>query len=84
MTVMGFVVRGTATGALLGALAGLILGVIANPPTAWFATIEIGLPAAIAGAAIGLVIGVVVTIRHHVRAQRTHDSASEPDSTQPV
>jgi hypothetical protein len=83
MRVMRFVLGGTAIGALLGAVAGLILGVIAYPPTAWFATIELGLPAAAAGAAIGLALGVFVTIRQHIRVQRTHASASEPGSIQP-
>lgn len=82
MTVWGFVARGTAIGALVGAVAGLILGVIANPPTAWFATLEIGLPAAVAGAIIGFVAGLVVMIRRHIRVERTHDSAPEPDSIQ--
>ncbi len=82
MTVLGFVARGTVIGALVGAVAGLILGVIANPPTAWFATLEIGLPAAVAGALIGLVAGVVVMIRRHVRVERKPDSTPEPDSIQ--
>ena len=80
---MRLVMRGTAVGALLGAVVGLILGLIANPPTAWFATIEIGLPAAVAGAGIGLVVGVIVTIRHRIRVQRMHRNAPEADSIQP-
>lgn len=83
MTVMGFVVRGAAISALLGAAVGLVLGLIANPPTAWFAVLEIGLPAAVAGAGIGLVFGLIVTIRRRVRMQRGYDKASEHNSIQP-
>ena len=71
MTVLGFVVRGTAIGGLVGATVGLILGLIAYPPTAWFAIIEVGLPAAVVGAAVGLLSGVIVRVREQTRARPT-------------
>jgi hypothetical protein len=76
MTVLAFVVRGTAIGAIVGATVGLVLGLITNPPTAWFAIIEVGLPAAVVGAAIGLFSGVIVRLRHRIRA-RLIDRADE-------
>lgn len=42
---------------LLGALAGLVLGLLSHPPTAWFAVLEIGVPAALLGALAGLTVG---------------------------
>jgi hypothetical protein len=46
-----------------GCIAGLILGLIAYPPTAWFATFELGAPAALAGWIIGLLVGFLVSAR---------------------
>ena len=42
---------------LLGALAGLVLGLLSPPPTAWFAVLEVGVPAALLGALAGLAVG---------------------------
>jgi len=53
-TVVGALVSG-----VLGGLAGLVLGLIAYPPTAWFAVLEVGVPATIAGAALGALAGAV-------------------------
>lgn len=36
-------------------------GSCANPPTAWFAVFEVGIPSAIAGGLVGLVAGTVAT-----------------------
>ena len=52
----------------VGAAIGLILGLRTYPPTAWFAVIEVGLPAVLAGAVVGLVGGAIVTASH--RAER--------------
>jgi hypothetical protein len=52
-------VTGMAVLGLLGALAGLVVGVIAYPPTAWFAVLELGLPSAAVGLVGGLVVGLV-------------------------
>ncbi|SHG97347.1 hypothetical protein SAMN05443575_2990 [Jatrophihabitans endophyticus] len=40
-----------------GLVVGLVVGLTAYPPTAWFAAAEIGIPALIVGALIGLVVG---------------------------
>ena len=42
-----------------GAIAGLVVGLRAYPPTAWFATLEVGVPAAMLGALVGAVFGVL-------------------------
>ncbi len=55
--------RGAVAGALglgsLGAIVGLVVGLLANPPTAWFAVFEVGVPAAFVGAWIGLMVGAL-------------------------
>ena len=60
--------RWTTVGALLagvtGGIAGLVLGLFAYAPTAPFAVFEVGIPAALAGAVVGFVLG---TIRKAVR-----------------
>jgi hypothetical protein len=37
-----------------GAIAGLVSGLVAYPPTAWFALFELGIPAALLGGLFGL------------------------------
>lgn len=44
----------------VGALAGLVRGLLAYPPTAWFAVFELGIPAAIAGGGLGSAIALLV------------------------
>jgi len=46
--------RGSAAAGALGGVVGLILGLLANPPTAPFAVIEVGVPAAIAGGLVAM------------------------------
>ena len=55
-----FALVASAAAFLLGALAGLIIGLIAYPPTAWFAVLELGIPAGLIGALIGALAGLVV------------------------
>lgn len=62
MTLAGFLARGAAIGALIGGAVGLLLGLITYPPTACFASIEIGVPAAIAGVVIGRVVAGIGAI----------------------
>jgi hypothetical protein len=52
---------------LVGGCVGLVLGLIAYPPTAWFAVVEVAVPSALLGAVLGLVAGVVVTLAHRSR-----------------
>lgn len=55
-----FVVAGTLLGGSVGGLIGLIVGLRVYPPTAWFAIFELGIPAAVVGAALGLAAGLSV------------------------
>jgi hypothetical protein len=50
-----------------GAIFGLTIGLRTYVPTAWAAIFEVGLPAAFLGAVLGLVIGSLVYVYHHVR-----------------
>lgn len=59
-----YAAAGAAVLGALGGLVGLILGLRAYAPTAWAATVEVGLPAAAVGAALGLFVGLVVQRRH--------------------
>ena len=62
----GTLERYTLTGLLvagaLGAVVGGVLGLFAYPPTAWFAVLEVGLPAAILGGMLGFLVGVPVRL----------------------
>ena len=42
---------------LLGGIAGLVIGLYGYPPTAWFAVVEIGVPCAVIGGALGAASG---------------------------
>jgi hypothetical protein len=41
----------------VGAVVGLLLGLAAYPPTAWFAVLEVGIPALVVGAVLGAIAG---------------------------
>lgn len=53
---------GAAVCGVIGALVGLVLGLRAYAPTAWAAVVEVGVPAALAGAVLGTGIGLVVSV----------------------
>jgi hypothetical protein len=55
-------VIGAAAFGVVGGVVGLVVGVLAYPPTAWFAVLEIGFPAAVLGAWIGLLAGGVASL----------------------
>jgi hypothetical protein len=55
-----YAAAGAASGAVVGSVVGLIVGLIVHPPTAWFATIEVGIPAGIAGGLVGCVAALIV------------------------
>jgi hypothetical protein len=58
------VVRAGVIGALVmgvaGAVAGLVVGLVSYAATAWFAVLEVGVPAAIVGWVLGLAVGSVI------------------------
>lgn len=59
--VIGAVVLGAS-----GGLVGLAIGLRTYVPTAWFAILEVGVPAAFLGAVLGLVVGSLVYVYHYV------------------
>lgn len=61
------IVAGSVLG-ILGGIVGLIVGLVAHPPTAWFAVIEVGLPAGLLGALLGLVVGAAAYVVRRVRS----------------
>ncbi|SDJ50209.1 hypothetical protein SAMN05444157_3679 [Frankineae bacterium MT45] len=54
-----FAVVGALWFGVVGGVVGLIVGLVVYPPTAVFAVFEIGLPAAVIGALLGLAIGAL-------------------------
>lgn len=64
-----FVLGGMLLAGVLGGVVGLIVGLRAYPPTAWFAVFELGIPASVVGALLGLATGLSVRgIRHPHRS----------------
>jgi ABC-type uncharacterized transport system permease subunit len=61
-----FAIVGLTVAGVLGGLVGLVLGLRAHPATAWFAVLEVGVPAALVGAVLGLFVGLLT-----VAVQRT-------------
>lgn len=51
---------------VIGAVVGLIIGLQTYIPTAWFAMIEIGVPAAMLGAILGALGGAVVSLSRRI------------------
>jgi hypothetical protein len=62
-----FAILGAAMASLIGGLAGLIVGLIAYPPTAWFAVLELGIPAGLLGGVVGGLTGLVASTMHKVK-----------------
>ncbi|MFZ2056630.1 MAG: hypothetical protein WAV54_04395 [Acidimicrobiales bacterium] len=63
-------VVGAASVGMIGAVVGLVIGLIVYAPTALFAVVELGLPAAIVGGLIGLSTGVVVIAGQQIEQSR--------------
>ncbi len=60
-----FVLAGMVLAGGIGGVVGLIVGLRVYPPTAWFAIFELGVPAAVVGALLGLASGLSVRgVRH--------------------
>lgn len=63
-------VIGAASVGMIGAVVGLVIGLIVYAPTALFAVLEHGLPAAIVGGLIGLSTGVIVMAGRRIKQSR--------------
>ncbi len=59
---------------VLGGAVGLVVGLLSYPPTAWFAALEVGVPAAW----VGLLGGLVVAAATHLRGRLRRDSGRRP------
>ncbi|MCD9625219.1 hypothetical protein [Rhabdothermincola salaria] len=71
------IISGVGLGAV-GAVVGLVLGLMANPPTAWFAVFELGVPSAVLGAVLGCVVGGAVSGVRRLRRASNRCDASRP------
>jgi hypothetical protein len=52
---------------VLGGVVGLVVGLVSYAPTAWFAVVEVGVPAAFLGMVVGLLAASLVRLGHVVR-----------------
>jgi len=68
-----FAAYGAAGFGVLGGIVGLVIGLYGYPPTAWFAVLEIGVPCAVIGGALGAASGALAL---GVRSVRTDDRGS--------
>jgi hypothetical protein len=57
-----FALLGGAAAGALGGVVGLAIGLHVYAPTAWFAILEIGVPAAVLGFVLGLVAGSITSL----------------------
>lgn len=66
------VVYGALVTGLAGCVAGLVIGLSVYAPTAWFATLEVGIPAAMIGSNLGLVLGSLIVVVRTIRRRVFH------------
>lgn len=59
---------GAGLGAVIGGIVGLIIGLLVYAPTAWFAVIEVAVPAGVVGGIGGLITALVIKAAHPRRA----------------
>jgi ABC-type uncharacterized transport system permease subunit len=64
-----YAVVGATVCAILGGLVGLVVGLRVNPPTAWFAVFEVGVPAGIVGALVGALVGLLAVSVQRINHQ---------------
>ena len=60
-------VVGAASLGIIGAIVGLVRGLIVYAPTAPFAVVELGFPAAIVGGIVGLIAGGIVIAGRRIK-----------------
>lgn len=70
--VLRWSVRSGLVGGAVGAVAGLLLGLAAYPPTAWFAVLEVGIPAVVVGSLLGAAAGTAVLAVRRLARTRAH------------
>ena len=63
------IVVGVVSAGGAGSIVGLLVGLAANPATAAFAVVELGLPAATVGALVGLVVGLSILSARRIRSR---------------
>jgi hypothetical protein len=61
---------GAVAAGVLGGIAGLIIGRHVHAVTAWAATLELGLPAAVIGLVVGLLVGLGVSAGRRRKSRR--------------
>jgi hypothetical protein len=62
-----FVLVGMVVAGAIGGVVGLVVGLHVYPPTAWFAVFELGVPASVVGAVLGLASGVAARLFRRYR-----------------
>ena len=71
-------IRGLLVGAVVagffGGIVGLVIGLMSYPPTAVFAIFEAGIPAAVVGGSLGLIVGTCASIAHWIVHPRSATS----------
>jgi hypothetical protein len=62
-----WMIVGSASACVSGGIVGLVVGLLAYAPTAWFAVIELGVPAGVAGGIAGLAGALILTAGRGIR-----------------
>jgi hypothetical protein len=78
--VAGMLIGSVLLGAIGGAV-GLVVGLAVHPPTAWFAVLEVGIPAGVLGWILGVVVAMIARRVGHARPGDDpvdHDFAGTP------
>ncbi len=75
---------GVCSGGMIGAIGGLVVGLLAYPPTAWFAVFELGVPAAIAGGVVGVIAALIVEAARRLKSLIATAIAGRREDTTPL
>jgi hypothetical protein len=79
-----WIALGAAPAGAVGAIVGLIVGFFVYPPTALFAMIELGFPAAIVGGVLGLLIGSISATARRISRNRLAVTKACPSDRSPT